>query len=289
MGKLLKYLAAVVLLFVGLGAIAQDKTVAYYNTHESEILPDAQAAFRNGDYDRAVELCRLHYAIVGDTRADGLREKAEQCARLAIEMNTLASVGQQTLAQEKAKVILSLNPDDKHAQELNIKSKVGDVYRDESGNPVYVDGVLMRIGYIDETGEHGFSFFVVPKKYNYPYTVESEVVSLRPPYLSELKLLYGNNHILGLSGEFWSLDDLGSVSGSLDEWYGSLAFDTGRESRRRSSRILRIDEDGHLHHVFRGAAIWTEKRDRNGRIVSTTSTSLPRNAETLYCINIHPF
>ena len=81
MYKSLKYVVAVALLFVALGTVAQDKKAAYYNVHASEILPDAQLTFRNGDYERTVELRRLHYVIVGDTRADALREKAERCAK----------------------------------------------------------------------------------------------------------------------------------------------------------------------------------------------------------------
>ena len=88
------------------------------DTHTSEILPDAQAAFRDGNYDRAAELCRLHYIVVGDSRADALKEKALACAKLTIEMNALASAGQRELAREKAQAILALNPDDKKAQEL---------------------------------------------------------------------------------------------------------------------------------------------------------------------------
>ena len=118
MKKILKYVAAVALLFLGLGAFAQEKTEAYYITHESEILPDAQVAFREGDYDRTVELCRLHFIIVGDNRADALRDKARECAKLTIEMNAFASADQRDLAREKAQAILALNSDDKKAQEL---------------------------------------------------------------------------------------------------------------------------------------------------------------------------
>ena len=127
MNKFLKYVAAVALLFIGLGAFAQEKSRAYYDTHESEILPDAQAAFKNGDYDRTVELCRLHYAIVGDNRADALRDIARECVKLAIEMNALASAGQRELAREKAQAILALNPDDKRAQELSVNPTKGTI------------------------------------------------------------------------------------------------------------------------------------------------------------------
>ena len=119
MSKILNYAVVVALLFVGLGAFAQDKTQAYYNAHESEILPDAQAAFRDGDYDRAAELCKWHYIIVGDNRADELRDKAEQCLKLTVEMNVNLSTGQKKAARETALAILSLNPDDKKAQEVS--------------------------------------------------------------------------------------------------------------------------------------------------------------------------
>ena len=72
-------LAAFVLSFISTAAYAQDKTQAYYAQHEREILPDAQTAFREGNYERAVQLCRWHYIIVGDRAADSLRDKAEIC------------------------------------------------------------------------------------------------------------------------------------------------------------------------------------------------------------------
>lgn len=69
--------------WVSVQSIAQEKTQAYYNSHETEILPDARAAFREGNYDRVVELCRWHYIIVGDTGADALQERAARCAELS--------------------------------------------------------------------------------------------------------------------------------------------------------------------------------------------------------------
>lgn len=120
MSKIWKYVATMVLLFVSLAAFAQDKTQAYYNTHESEILPDAQAAFRDGNYDRAVELCKWHYIIVGDSRANALRVKAEQCAKLTTEMNAFVSSGQLDLSKERAQAILALNPEDKIAKAVSL-------------------------------------------------------------------------------------------------------------------------------------------------------------------------
>ena len=53
-------LAALLFCLISPALLAQDKTQTYYNTHEREILPDAQAAFRNGDYERTLELCKWH-------------------------------------------------------------------------------------------------------------------------------------------------------------------------------------------------------------------------------------
>ena len=110
--------AVLVLCLISVVASAQDKSRIYYNDHESEILPDAQAAFKNGDYEKTVELCKLYYILLGDSQADALREKAEECVKLTIEMEALATVGQKDAAREKALAILALNPDDKRAQEL---------------------------------------------------------------------------------------------------------------------------------------------------------------------------
>ena len=70
-----------ILLFVLLSSVsfAQEKTQSYYNTHESEILPDAKAAFQRGEYERTIELCKWHYIILGDHKADNLRQQAEKC------------------------------------------------------------------------------------------------------------------------------------------------------------------------------------------------------------------
>ena len=120
MNKILKYLASVSLLFIGLGTFAQEKSRAYYDTHESEILPDAQAAFRNGEYDLSAELCRLHLILMGDQQANTLRANALTCSKLLKEMEALAKIDQKWAAWEKAKTILTLNPEDKKALELLI-------------------------------------------------------------------------------------------------------------------------------------------------------------------------
>jgi len=87
MKTLFKHLLTLVLCLLPLGLSAQEKTLAYYNSHESEILPDAQAAFRKGDYNRTLELCRWHYIIFGDDSAYALRDRADRCSKLMDEMN----------------------------------------------------------------------------------------------------------------------------------------------------------------------------------------------------------
>ena len=144
MSNILKYVAAVVLLFVGLAAFAQDKTQAYYNTHESEILPDAQVAFSEGNYDRAARLCEWYYINTGKRDADELKGKAERCAKLTIEMNAILSTGQKEAARDKAQAILALNPDDKNAQELSKYDPGSGVDRQQhlssrSGPPVWCE------------------------------------------------------------------------------------------------------------------------------------------------------
>lgn len=118
-------LMVLMLSLIGTIALAQDKSQAYYNTHEKEILPDAQAAFQNGNYERAEKLCQWHFIMVGGHRADALREKAVQCAKLAIEMKTLASYGNNGAALEKAQAILALNPDDTVARQLIAQALTG--------------------------------------------------------------------------------------------------------------------------------------------------------------------
>ena len=81
----------VALLFVLLSSVlsAQEKTLYYYNSLEDEILPDADASFQKGDYERTIELCKWHYVIVGNHSADDLRNKAERCASLRDEIRSL--------------------------------------------------------------------------------------------------------------------------------------------------------------------------------------------------------
>ena len=117
MKNLFKHLVFCLLLCLPpLGLFAQEKTLAYYNSHESEILPDAQAAFRKGDYKRTLELCRWHYIIFGDNTASALRDKADRCSKLTDEMIQLKDAGQVKEAKQKASALLILNPDDSAAK-----------------------------------------------------------------------------------------------------------------------------------------------------------------------------
>ena len=100
------------------GAWAQNKTQAYYNSHEREILPDARTAFKNGDYARTVELCRWHYIIVGDRAADALRDQAERCEQHATRMTALKNEGRNGEAKAAAQALLAINPDDAAAKKL---------------------------------------------------------------------------------------------------------------------------------------------------------------------------
>ena len=114
-----RIIVSLIFCLVTLGLSAQEKTLQYYNTHENEILPDARTAFRTGDYNRTLELCRWHYIIFGDNpTVESLREKSERCAALSKEMNAFRSEGNVKEAKQKATVILSINPDDVAAKEV---------------------------------------------------------------------------------------------------------------------------------------------------------------------------
>ena len=104
--------------FLGISSFAQNKTQAYYNSHETEILPDARTAFRNGDYERAMELCRWHFIIVGDNLADALREMAGSCDNLSKRMMSLYEDGKMSEAREAAELLLSINSEDSNAKKL---------------------------------------------------------------------------------------------------------------------------------------------------------------------------
>ena len=115
---LLRTVSAILLLFAATVALAQEKDLRYYNTHEKEILPDARAAFSAGQYERAMQICQWYFIIVGDSEANAMREKASRCAVLAPEMKALMDDGDVDAAKEKADAILALNPDDPAAKEV---------------------------------------------------------------------------------------------------------------------------------------------------------------------------
>lgn len=108
-------------LFLGLlpqALFAQEKTQSYYSTHESEILPDARESFQKGNYERAAELCRWHYIIVGSKDADLLQDMAKRCAQLKSDMTEYWAAGKTKEAEEAAKILLSINSNDAAAKEL---------------------------------------------------------------------------------------------------------------------------------------------------------------------------
>ena len=112
--------AFVALLFAVLSvtALAQERNMRYYDSHPSEILPDAQAAFKKGDYEVVTKLCEWHYIITGSRSASTLRDKAMRCSSLAAEMNSLSSQGNTSAARDKARALQALNPDDPAARRI---------------------------------------------------------------------------------------------------------------------------------------------------------------------------
>ena len=112
--------AFVALLFAVLSvtALAQERNMGYYDSHPSEILPDAQAAFKKGDYEAVTKLCEWHYIITGSRSASTLRDKAMRCSSLAAEMNSLSSQGNTSAARDKARALQALNPDDPAARRI---------------------------------------------------------------------------------------------------------------------------------------------------------------------------
>ena len=108
---------SLILCLLSLALSAQVKTqMYYYNGHADEILPDAQSSFRNGEYERALDLCAWYYVFYGNSTAESLREKSEQCAGLAKEMAALYAEHNTVEAVEKAKSLLAINPDDPDAK-----------------------------------------------------------------------------------------------------------------------------------------------------------------------------
>lgn len=115
---ILRVCLSLTFVFLSFTLYAQEKTQSYYNTHENEILPDAQSAFQRGRYERAKELCLWHYIIVGSHAADNLRDQAERCAMLTKEMESYISAGKMKEAKGVASKILSINPLDKSAKDV---------------------------------------------------------------------------------------------------------------------------------------------------------------------------
>ena len=97
---------------------AQEKTQAYYSTHENEIFQDAQSSFNKGDYERAAELCKWHYIIVGNNDANSLRERAERCVEISKDITALNVEGKVDEALEAARNLLSINPSDPDAKRI---------------------------------------------------------------------------------------------------------------------------------------------------------------------------
>ena len=97
---------------------AQERKISYYNQHPTELLPDARAAFKKAAYERTIELCEWYYIIVGDSSADGLKDKATRCSRLTTEIKALEASGDMTEVAKKAKDLLALNPDDSYARSV---------------------------------------------------------------------------------------------------------------------------------------------------------------------------
>ena len=153
-------LATFMFSFITTVSYAQNKTQAYYNQHESEILPDAQTAFKKGDYEQAIVLCRWHYIIVGDQSADILREKAENCRSLLKEINHLVDEGETDAAIEKALTLLALNPEDESAKILllAVENKIIE-------EPIVEEIVFVTDSIItEELPENSFELLVEPNQ-----------------------------------------------------------------------------------------------------------------------------
>lgn len=121
----------------------QNKTQAYYNSHEREILPDAREAFKKGDYARAAELSQWHWIIVGDRQADSLREMAERCGQLSRQLVSLRNSGKMDEAKTVAQSILSMNPDDAAAKQLLEELKELEKAKQPEPKPVVVDSAAV--------------------------------------------------------------------------------------------------------------------------------------------------
>jgi hypothetical protein len=127
--------AALLILLLPFTLFAQEKDLAYYDSHPGEILPDAQNLFMTGAYERVVQLCEWHYFIVGNQEANALRDKAEKCAQLSTELAYYQSEGKVQEVKETAQKLLSINPNDVVAKELLAKLEEPEV-PEEPEDPV---------------------------------------------------------------------------------------------------------------------------------------------------------
>lgn len=142
------------LCFISWALLAQEKTQAYYNSHENELLPDARSAFQEGNYDRTVLLCNWYYIFTGDHAADSLRERAERCSQLSSDMADFRSAGKTNEAKEAAKTLLSINPNDTAAKQLieELEEPVLPLPVDTIvvDSPLVMDTVVTEVPILDE-------------------------------------------------------------------------------------------------------------------------------------------
>lgn len=161
--------------------------------------------------------------------------------------------------------------------------KIGDAYYEDHA-PVYVQGVLMRIGYIDETGNHGFAYVVLPKKSDSPtWSTDADKIQLQIPTISQLELLYQSKDILGLNDEYWSSERLDK---RYDSSYHHFSFDfsTGSINDRWSSK--RVESNMGANASISSQVVRIHKNVKTG---NTYQTELPFHNDYLSCINIHFF
>ena len=117
MNNLLKSISLTFLLgLISLFLSAQEKNQSYYRQHEKEIIKDATGEFKNGNYERTIELCRWHSEIVRNHAADALLDLSKRCAQLSAEMANFRISGRTKEATERAETLLSLNPNDPSAK-----------------------------------------------------------------------------------------------------------------------------------------------------------------------------
>lgn len=167
-------LVIVSLSLICFSALSQNKSQAYYNSHEREILPDAQVAFQNGEYDRAIELCKWHYIIVGDQKADQLRRMSDRCAQLSRQMKVLVAEGNTQEALDVARTLLTINSNDPTAKKLTEEAARSVV----SSNPVIPEDTV-PVNAVEETVVEQ-SVVIPPVKEEPDWTEPVTEVPLRP-------------------------------------------------------------------------------------------------------------